>query len=495
MRWKKYLYTLFLFYSTPLLGQGIDKIWPMGYDCCQYPGFGAVNLNFNSGSLSVIQLQRHMNLNRTNASITNASNQLLFISNGIYIANALDDTMQNGGGLNPSYFTNQHLHYGLTLHQGNMVLPSLTDTNQYILFHNTIDDYFNTGASTQLYFSIIDMSLNNGLGGVVSKNNILYTDSMVPGRITACRHANGRDWWIIVHKLHSTDLFEFLYTPYGIIGPIIQTLATWRDFYLGQSAFSPQGNRYAYYEASYDLDISDFDRCTGNFINQIHIDINDSFPTDGGIAFSPSGRYLYVSSVSYLYQYDIWSSNIDSSRIVVGVYDGFYDSLGNGTRFEMQMLAPDGKIYMSATNSTPYLHVINYPDSAGLACGFCQHCISLPVLNAFTIPNFPNYYLGAEIGSSCDSLLNYKGEIPVTQSLVVSPNPTHDSHLKITYPTLREPGVFEILNSQSITVGKFHLPVWSSIQNIELPSECGPGIYFGRLRSGKTFFECKIVVQ
>lgn len=467
----------------------------MGYDCCQYPGFGAINLDFNTGVLTIHNVQRHMNLNRTNASVANAASQLLFTTNGIYIANALDDTMQNGSGLNPSYFTNQHVHYGLSVPQGNLVLPSLSDSNQFILFHNTIDDYFNTGASTQLYFSIIDMSLNNGLGSVISKNNVLYTDSMVPGRISACRHANGRDWWLIVHKLHSTDLFEFLYTPFGIIGPRIQSLATWRDFFGGQSVFSPQGDMYAYYEAYYDLDIAEFDRCTGDFYGQIHIDINDSFQYDGGIAFSPNGRFLYVSSVSYLYQYDLLALNVDSSRIVVGVYDGYTDTMGNGTYFEMQALAPDGKIYMSCANSSPYLHVINYPDSAGLSCGFCQHCISLPVLNAFTIPNFPNYYLGAEIGSGCDSLLNYQSELAVTEGLVVSPNPIHDSYFKITYPTLREPGVFEILNSQSVAISKIYLPVWSSVQNMELPKECGPGIYFGKLRSGKTFLECKIIVQ
>ncbi len=478
-----------------MVGQNVDKIWPMGYACCQYPGFGAINLEFGSGSLVMNQVQRHMSFNETNASATNSSNHLLFTSNGIYIANALDDTMQNGSGLNPAYYTNQHILYGLTLPQANLILPSLTDSNQFLLFHNTIDDYFNTGASTQLYYSIIDMSLNNGLGGVISKNNVLYSDSMVPGRITACRHANGRDWWVIVHKLHSTEIFEFLYTPYGIIGPSIQNMATWRDFYLGQEVFNLQGDMFAYYEASYDLDIAEFNRCSGEFSNQIHIGINDSISALGGVSFSPSGRYLYVSSVTYLYQYDLWSSNIDSSRIVVGVYDGYSDTLGNGTYFYLQALAPDGKIYMSCANSSPYLHVINYPDSAGLSCGFCQHCISLPVLNAFTIPNFPNYYLGAEIGSSCDSLLNYQSELSVTEGLVVSPNPTHDSHLKITYPTLREPGMFDILNSQSVVVGKIYLPVWSSVQNIELPSECGPGIYFGRLRSGKMFLECKIVVQ
>ena len=51
----------------------------------------------------------------------------------------------------------------------------------------------------------------------------------------------------------------------------------------------------------------DFDRCTGEFSNLIHITINDSMPT-GGCAFSPSGRFLYVSSTNYLYQFDTYNA-------------------------------------------------------------------------------------------------------------------------------------------------------------------------------------------
>ena len=52
------------------------------------------------------------------------------------------------------------------------------------------------------------------------------------------------------------------------------------------------------------------------------------------------------------------------------------------------------------------MHVINYPDRARLACDVCQHCIQLPAYNSFTVPNFPNYYLGPLVGSACDSLTN-----------------------------------------------------------------------------------------
>ena len=233
---------LLILTSLNIFAQRIEGVWPLGYDCCNTPPGGAVNLDFNSGSLNMYTVQRHMNLSETNSFASDSSGNLLFTTNGIYVANANDDTMLNGNGLNPAVFTNNHVHYGLTIPQANVIIPSLTNPSQYILFHNTIDDYFNTGASLYLYYSIIDMSLDNGLGGVINKNTVLHSDSMVPGRIAACRHANGRDWWIIVHKFHSNEVIKFLYTPSGISGPTIDSLISQRDFYYGQSTFNQQGN-------------------------------------------------------------------------------------------------------------------------------------------------------------------------------------------------------------------------------------------------------------
>ena len=411
----------FICLSLSSLSQGINNLWLMGYECCQ-PLFSTMDLNFETGSLVISQTQRSMEMNTTNGEICDSSGRLLFYTNGIYIANSLDDTMQNGSGLNPSFFTTNHTLHGLTIPQANLIIPFPGDSSKYYLFHQTIDDFL-TYCSLHLYYSIVDMTLDGGLGAVIQKNSVLLTDSLVPGRIAACKHANGRDWWIFVHQFHSGLMYKYLVSASGIQGPFVQDLITWRDIGVGQAVFSKQGNKFVYYEPYDDLDIWDFDRCTGDFSNLVHIDINDS-AISAGAAFSPSGKYLYVSSEYYLYQFDMDASNIDSSRITVGIYDN-YQPHGFYAIFYLAQLAPDGKIYINTADATDVLHVINYPDSAGVSCNFCQHCIQLPAFNAFTIPNFPNYFLGAEGGTICDSLPTGIGTVrkPVNDYSIF-PNPS-----------------------------------------------------------------------
>ncbi len=63
--------------------------------------------------------------------------------------------------------------------------------------------------------------------------------------------------------------------------------------------------------------------------------------------------------------------------------------------FFLHQLGPDGKIYISPWGGTNRIHVINNPDSLGLACDFVQAGITLPyVASNSSIPNFPNYDLG-----------------------------------------------------------------------------------------------------
>ncbi len=477
-----YLLLVFIFTSLHGFSQRIDVVWPIGYSCCGHPNFGAMNLDFRSSPMIVNMVVRHQSFDETCGSVCDVSGNLLFTSNGAYIANALDDTMQNGSGLNPSYFTSQHQD-GLTIPQGNLVLPSLTDSNQYILFHNTIDDYFNTGASLNLYTTTIDMSLNGGLGAVLNKNSVLYNDSMAPGRIVACRHANGRDWWITVRKLHSLQLVEFLYAPNGISGPYYQNLSVPRDFNGGQSAFNPKGTKYAYFELTNGLEIADFDRCTGQLSNQLHFPILDSSSIQAGICFSPNGRFLYVATESRVYQFDCWATNVNASRITVGVLDGFLDPITfNITAFWIMALGPDGKIYMSTGNSTPYLHVINHPDSLGIACDLCQHCIQLPALNAFTMPNFPNYALGAEAGSVCDSL-----GVGVTEladgknAITIFPNPA-SNNATIKY-LISKNALLIIVNSLGEVVQQISLSAENQSATIDL----------SKFKSGA--YTCKMVKE
>jgi hypothetical protein len=485
MKIKTIIILLFLLSRNFIVsGQGIDNLWLMGYQCCTTL-FHPMNLNFSSGSLVIDTVRRTMNMNCTNGQICDKNGNLLFYTNGIYIANALDDTMQNGDNLNPSWFTSIKSFDGLTIPQANLIIPFPDDSTKYYLFHETSDDANVTWSAFYLYYSVIDMTLDSGLGSVVQKNTVLLNDTLVEGRLTACRHANGRDWWLVAPEYMTGEIFKFLITPQGILGPYKQNLQTFRDNYFGQAVFSEQGDRFAYYEPYGDLDIFDFDRCTGDFSNLLHIDINDSAGA-GGVAFSPSGRFLYVSSTRYVYQFDMWATDIAGSKITVAVWDTFFAPWQPfATVFYLAALAPDNKIYINCSNGTTAMHVINYPDSLGLACDFCQHCIQLPAFNAFTIPNHPNYFLGAEAGSICDSLhIGIDDRIQNTTEFNIFPNPAR--------------GLIYITTGQSMyikqlvlynSLGQKQTAIYRPIKNgeyLEINTETLiPGIYFIELLTEK----------
>jgi hypothetical protein len=481
-----------LLFPNLVLSQNQDKVWMMGYGCCS-PNFTGINMDFRSGGLVISSIVRYFNFTETNGQICDSSGNTLFSSNGIYIANALDDTMLNGSGLNPSDYTSAHTTYGLHIPQANLVIPMPSDPTKYYLFHETSDDRFNTYATFYLYYSIIDITLDGGLGGVVQKNTILLHDSLVEGELTACKHANGRDWWLFSHKFETDTFYRFLITPSGIQGPWIDETGSWRTNNFGQTVFSVDGSKLAYYEHNGDLDIWDFDRCTGILSNLIHVDINDSMGA-GGAAFSRSGRYLYIASVNFVYQLDMQAADIPGSVIIVAVYDGFTTAGFFPTVFWQMELAPDDKIYINSTSSVMDYHVINYPDSGGLSCDLQQHSIHLPGYSA-SLPNHLNYFLGPVEGSICDSLTNDISNLTFTiPSFNVFPNPAKN----ILYVTQNNK---ELINSINVlnSIGQEQDVSYSSIKNGEYLeiniSSLTPGIYFIELISQKKIVVKKIVKE
>ena len=404
-----------------------------------------------------------MNFSETNGVICDANGNLLFYTNGVYIANANDDSMQNGDGLNPSPFTTDHSFGGLTIPQANLVIPYPGDSTKYYLFHTTSDDRGSTYAAYFLYYSLIDMTLDNGLGAVVQKNVVVSNDTVIPGRLIGCKHANGRDWWIVQHEYKTGFINKFLVTPYGIDGPLKQDLLTLRDIYFGQGVFSQNGDKFAYYEPYGGLDILDFDRCTGDFSNQLHIDMNDSAGA-GGVAFSQSGRFLYVPSTRYVYQFDMFSPDIEASKLTVAVWDTFYAPFQPfATVFYLAALAPDNKIYINCSNGTDAMHVINSPDSLGSSCDFCQNCIALPAFNHFTLPNHPNYFLGAATGSSCDTV--HTEITNLTSSInrfLIFPNPVRD----VLYLTQNKSDRITAIRLVNV-LGQVNQVVFTSLKNDE----------------------------
>jgi len=264
----------------------------------------------------------------------------------------------------------------------------------------------------------------------VEKNVIISQDTFGYGRITATRHGNGRDWWILVNEKNSNRYHRWLLAPGGLVDGGVQAIGEPVENGLGQAVFSPDGTRYASINLvgeplwGNDIDLYDFDRCTGMLSNPVHLFYPDT-AYSGGIAFSPNSRFLYVSQYLNVFQFDLDAPDLAASRDTVAIYDGFADPIY--TTFFLAQLAPDGKIYINSPNGTKRLHVVHNPDLKGDSCNFEQHGLGLPTYNSFSMPNFPNFRLGKWEGSMCDTIVaSVAGEVLPFPAVFVYPNPASD---------------------------------------------------------------------
>ncbi|MBP6511630.1 MAG: T9SS type A sorting domain-containing protein [Bacteroidia bacterium] len=468
---------LFLFLNCGLaFSQGQNNQWLIGYGNWANKG----RIIYSDTSYSFIVEQRLMKFEGTEATISDAQGNFLMSSNGVWIANANNDTMQNGTGLNPGTFVNQWPS-ALPLPNANVFLPFPGDTTKYVLIHHSAEFNGQYESTYELLYSVVDITFDNGLGAVVSKNNLLLSDTLNFG-IGACKHANGRDWWIVVQKDLTDEILVMLLTPDSIFDYGSQHLGvvpSWGN--VTPLTFSPDGTKFGYISYSQNsIDscftfIADFDRCTGLFSNTR---VFNFYPSSylWGFAFSPNSKLAYANTTGRIFQLNIDSMSIDT----VALYDGFISGAPPNccqTSFMFEYLAANGKIYITSGSSVQHIHEINYPDSAGLACDVQQHAISLGVWSFRAVPNHPNYNLGPVVGSLCDTLSVGIEEQQYDFHFGISPNPTESGNVKIVYLLPQnKSGDLSVYSITGQLVYKQHLPPWSSLQLLDL-SDISGGIY------------------
>jgi len=459
-------------------------------------------LLFDTTSVTVIPETRKLSFNGAQATISDQLGNLLMATNGCWLSNALGDTMLNGSGLNPSQFTTVWCDStnGIPYPQADLILPWPGDTTKYVLFHQTSDDPSHYRA-LNLFYTVIDMTLDGGLGGVdtVQKNISIVQDKLTIG-LAACKHANGRDWWIVAQRDSSDIIYSILLTPGGIDSISSQSvgfpLAVVQQ---GQEVFSPDGTKFAFStlgptitNAIHDIRILDFDRCSGQFSNPIIINLTDSF-VGFGVAFSPDSKLLYATSTVHVFQINIDSVSVDT----VATYDGHVSPIPPLYSYFWTMYrAPDSKIYISTANSTLELHYIKYPDSTGISCDVKQHDLNLPCFQFRANVNHPNYYLGPINGSVCDSLQIGINEISGHDfHFSVSPNPMIEGYLRISYLLPQNKiGLFIMYDAFGREIYQQRLPQWSTLQQINLP-HMDAGVYYTVIISDSQKATKKVVVM
>jgi hypothetical protein len=288
-------------------------------------------VTFATGNIDTFTITRPSFFFITNTSICDTAGNLLFYTNGVNIFNANHDTLLNSVGFNPGYISTINCNL-LAYVQGVIIIPKPGHDSIFSLFHLGGEEFYVYNyyhvQPLDFRYTEINIKQDNGKGAVDLniKTKPIVVDTLVKGFITAVRHGNGRDWWMIVPRYFSNLYYKFLLTPDSLLGPYTQNIG--KEAYMdpgGGSVFSKDGSIYAQIMRDNRLNIYKFDRCTGMFYDSTFIQVpNDSlsfYESGCGIAISPSNKFLYVITFTKIYQYDLQATNIAASQIQVAEWD------------------------------------------------------------------------------------------------------------------------------------------------------------------------------
>jgi len=423
-------FLFFLILPLFVLSQGKhDHNWIIG------TGGFANKVSFQNDTVKISPIANfHMAMEGSNTSMSDIDGKLLFYTNGCFIGDHLFENMENGNNLNPGLMQEEWCQTGGNpISQSTLSLPDPGNANAYYLFHIDINQWWSTPfgyiSPFNLYYSKIEFDHGTNQSSVVSKNNSIYSDTLFNGFLTGVKHGNGKDWWILTSKYRSNCIIKTKVYENGVDSINTQCFdgEPWEDWddVSGQATFSPNGEKYAIFQTCYGLNLYDFDRCTGELSNYIHISMDSEECHVGGVAFSPNSRFLYVTTHFKVFQFDLWAQNIEDSKLTIGEFDPNTPS-GEIQFFYQMQLAPDEKIYIgpySYDGIVNSLHVINSPNSLGMACNLVRRGFKLSVPIKSSLPNFPHYRLGP-IEGGCDSTIVTSQAIPGKTPFKVYPNPS-----------------------------------------------------------------------
>ncbi|MEO1713191.1 MAG: hypothetical protein AAFU60_07645, partial [Bacteroidota bacterium] len=272
---------LLLFVPSLTFAQLETALWHFGVE---------KGLDFSSGSPVSLTDSKILALEGC-ASISDCAGNLLFYTNG-------GGYPPGGSGIDAGTIWNRNNEVmysmegveggGISAAQSSIIFKKPGNNNSYFLF--TMDESgFNTGGSVPgqpqgrgLSYFEIDMDLNGGLGGVAVADQRVYVPS--GEGLSACRHDNGEDYWVIITANATNQLAVFQITEQGVVDTTLFDPVDTFALGSGQFKFSP--DRTKFYGSG---NLYDFNASTGEISNG-----QPSGTFGYGASFSLNSQYLYT---------------------------------------------------------------------------------------------------------------------------------------------------------------------------------------------------------
>jgi len=429
--------------------------------------------------------------------------ELLFASNGWRLING------QGEILSYKLWLDEVPHPGdssdttnVNITAGPLFLNYPGDSTKAYLFYGQLKPYsiqnYNFRADAFFTYALLDIPSRS----LISQNNILLSDTSSMGDMQACRHANGRDWWIVKPHVYTDLYYVGLLDPQGIEMNLVQLPGVPHLLRTNTSSkFNIQGTKYIQYTGQPNRFVHeyDFDRCSGELSNLIEHDISDSIANNdliAGMSISPDGSKFYFKR-----------SSSNSNGITQGFYqiDLVNDEVNLISRnVSTPQMMPNGKKMIFGEYFFDEDNVIQRrvseianPNAPFAELEIEQFKYNTPNALLTVAPsNFAYFRLGADSGSACDTL----GSVTVGEHLKaqeeylsIFPNPSRDVLNVRLQQSERQPAQLFIYNavgqrvhSQTIT------EEYTNLQATALGLFAG--VYTLHVQSGKQRFVKKWVL-
>ena len=160
------------------------------------------------------------------ASISDASGNLLFYTDGATVYTKNNVAMPNGTGM---------LGDDMGTQAALIVRYPGSSTLYYLFTHGAVE--------TDLYYSQIDMSLNGGLGDVNGTKNVLLLAN-TDERLTSVPHANTTDYWVVTRLYGQAQMYAYQISSAGInLTPVVTNIGVADISGVGYLTFSPDSKK------------------------------------------------------------------------------------------------------------------------------------------------------------------------------------------------------------------------------------------------------------
>jgi gliding motility-associated-like protein len=348
-------------FSATAIGQKESNNWYFGLKAGISFATGTAT-PLNDGQMSAIEGV---------ATISDKNGNLLFYTDGKKVWNRQHNNMPNG--------LNLLGHESST--QSGVIVPQPGNDSIFYIF--TVD--YQQGPKG-LNYSIVNMHRDNDLGDVVGSPVRLLQPTHE--QITAVKHCNNKDIWIITRSNMQNAFYAWLVTAAGISAtPVVSVTNNVNTHPIGYLKASPNGKKLASAHFSGYTELGDFDNITGTVSNIIKIRARPLVPGSSysiayGVEFSPDSKYMYVSttysigtltfpSASSIEQFNL--SIHDSATIENSAYTVIKTS--QAYHYALQV-GVDKKIYIVNLLKN-FMSRINEPNLGGAACNYELNAVDL----------------------------------------------------------------------------------------------------------------------